>query len=64
MTISQGITLRDTAPSFLTQHELPSGGDWGLVHSAAVYARGTTGLSIASCLITRVDGQASRPHMV
>ena len=53
-----GITLRDTAPTFLTPHELPSGGDWGLVHTAAVYARGTKGLSIENCVVTRVDGQA------
>ena len=34
-----GLVIRDTAPTFLAQHELPSGGDWGLVHSAAVFVR-------------------------
>ena len=52
-----GIIIRDAAATFLQQHELPSGGDWGLVHSAAVYARGTEGLAVSGCQITHVDGQ-------
>lgn len=53
----RGVVLRDTAATFLQQHELPSAGDWGLVHSAAIYAQGTEGLTIRGCEITRVDGQ-------
>jgi hypothetical protein len=34
-----------------------SGGDWGLVRSAAVLAQGTVNFSLADCLVTRVDGQ-------
>ena len=54
----QGLVFRDTAPTFLDRHELPSGGDWGLVHSAAVFAHGTQGLLVERCNFTRVDGQA------
>ena len=32
-------------------------GHRGLVHSAAVVAKGTEGFSLEDCLITRVDGQ-------
>ena len=38
-------------------HDLPSQGDWGLVHSAAIVAEGTVGLLVQGCNITRVDGQ-------
>ena len=51
------ISLQDTAATFLTSHENPSGGDWGLVHTAAVVAHGTEGVTIDGCRISRVDGQ-------
>jgi hypothetical protein len=51
------VTIRDAGPSFLTPHELPSGGDWGLVHTAAVVAQGTVNFTLADCMMTRVDGQ-------
>jgi hypothetical protein len=52
-----GLTFRDAAPTFLDPHDLPSQGDWGLVHSAAVVAKGTEGFTLQGCRITRVDGQ-------
>jgi hypothetical protein len=55
MTLS-GIGIKDAAPTFLAQHDLASGGDWGLVSSAAVYAQSTEGLVIAGCNFTRVYG--------
>ena len=51
------ISLQDTAATFLTPHENPSGGDWGLVHTAAVVAHGTEGVTVDGCRISRVDGQ-------
>jgi hypothetical protein len=51
------ISLQDTVATFLTPHENPSGGDWGLVHSAAVFAHGTESMAVDGCHISRVDGQ-------
>ena len=49
--------MRDSAPTFLDRHDQPSQGDWSLVHSAAVVARGTEGFAMEDCLVTRADGQ-------
>ena len=35
-----GLLFRDTASTFMDPHGLPSGGDWGLQRSAAVYMTG------------------------
>jgi hypothetical protein len=51
------LTLRDTAPTYLDRHDIPSQGDWALVHTAAVVAAGTVGFTMQGCLVTRVDGQ-------
>jgi hypothetical protein len=53
----QGLLFRDTAPTFLDPHDLPSQGDWGLVHTAAIVAKGTEGFTMEGCRVTRVDGQ-------
>ena len=52
-----GLLFRDTAPTYLDPHDLPSQGDWGLVHTAAVVAKGTEGFTMQGCRVTRVDGQ-------
>jgi hypothetical protein len=52
-----GLVFRDAAPTFLDPHDLPSQGDWGLVHTAAIVAKGTEGLTMQGCRVTRVDGQ-------
>ena len=39
-------------------HGVPSGGDWGLQRMGAVHLEGTKGFRLASCLVTRVDGNA------
>jgi hypothetical protein len=51
------LTLRDTAPTYLDRHDIPSQGDWALVHTAAVVATGTAGFTMQGCLVTRADGQ-------
>lgn len=52
-----GLTFRDSAPTFLDRHDQPSQGDWSLVHTAAVVAKGTEGFTMQGCLVTRADGQ-------
>ena len=39
-------------------HGVPSGGDWGLQRMGAIHLEGTKGVTIAECLVTRVDGNA------
>ena len=51
------LVFRDTAPTFMDRHDIPSQGDWALVHTAAVVAKGTEGFTVTGCLVTRVDGQ-------
>ena len=52
-----GLTFRDSAPTYLDRHDQPSQGDWSLVHTAAVTAKGTEGFTMQDCLVTRADGQ-------
>ena len=51
------LIFRDAAPTFLDAHDMPSQGDWSLVHTAAVVANGTEDFTMQACLVTRVDGQ-------
>ena len=54
----KGITLRDTAYTYLDPHGSPSGGDWSLQKQGAITAIGTEGLVVEGCKITRCDGNA------
>jgi hypothetical protein len=54
----QGIGLRDSRYTFMDAHAVPSGGDWALARSAALYAEGTEGLVVAGCAFSRLDGSA------
>ncbi len=54
----QGLTIRDTAYTYLDAHGLPSGGDWGLQKQGAITLVGTQSVTIADCLLTRLDGNA------
>ena len=54
----RGVTFRDTAYTYMDPHSMPSGGDWGLQRTAAVQVEGTEGLTIDSCMFTRLDGNA------
>ena len=52
----RGLTLRDTAYTYMDAHGLPSGGDWALQHSGAVTLAGTENIEIQHCNFTRLDG--------
>ncbi len=54
----QGIGFRDTAPNYMGPHGTPSGGDWAVGRSAAVFFEGAVGANIDGCLFTTLDGNA------
>eukprot|EP00005_Dracoamoeba_jomungandri_P000463 CAMPEP_0174252392 /NCGR_PEP_ID=MMETSP0439-20130205/1880_1 /TAXON_ID=0 /ORGANISM="Stereomyxa ramosa, Strain Chinc5" /LENGTH=754 /DNA_ID=CAMNT_0015332915 /DNA_START=107 /DNA_END=2368 /DNA_ORIENTATION=+ len=54
----QGLGFRDAAYTYLDPHGMPSGGDWGLQRTGAVYLEGTENVVIDSCTFLRVDGNA------
>ena len=51
-----GLGFRDSRSTFMDPHGVPSGGDWALARSAALYAEGTVGLSVQGCVFSRLDG--------
>ena len=53
-----GLTLRDSAYTYMAPHGLPSGGDWGLQREGAVSLNGTVGVAIRRCLFEDLDGNA------
>ena len=55
LTIS-GITFRDSAPTYMEPHGVPSGGDWALERRAGVFFEGTEGLVVDKCSFQRLDG--------
>jgi hypothetical protein len=52
----KGMTLRDTAYTYLDPHGAPSGGDWAIQRTGAVTITGTVGAVLESSLFTRLDG--------
>ena len=57
VTIS-GVGLRDAVASYLLPHGVPSGGDWALQRSAAVFMEGTIGARLEGLAMERCDGNA------
>jgi hypothetical protein len=53
-----GILFRDAAYTYMDPHGVPSGGDWALQRSGAVFLEGTEFCTISSCTFRRVDGNA------
>ena len=53
-----GITWRDAAHTYLDPHGLPSGGDWALARTGALFFEGTEGLRVEGCQFTSLDGTA------
>jgi hypothetical protein len=51
-----GVTVTETAPTFLHSYLVPGGGDWSLHHGAAVVAEGVEGLRVEGCNFTRLGG--------
>lgn len=56
--IIRGIKFRDAAYTYMDPHGMPSGGDWGLQRSGAVFLEGTKNILIQECVFERVDGNA------
>ncbi len=59
----KGFTLsnlgfKDTAPTFMEPHAVPSGGDWALERQGAVFLEGTEGLLVQGCTFSRNGGNA------
>ena len=53
-----GVGFRDTALTYLDNHSMPSGGDWGLGRIAAVFIKGAVDTVLDSVTMTRLDGNA------
>lgn len=51
-----GVTLTETAPTFLSPHGVPSGGDWALERIGALHLEGTVSARIDACNFSRCDG--------
>ena len=47
-----------TATTFMEPHGVPSGGDWALQRTAALFFEGTEGCAIDGCVLQRLDGNA------
>jgi len=54
----RGVTLRDTRITYLDAHGMPSGGDWALQRSGAIFMQGTEGVTVDSNQMVRLDGNA------
>ena len=54
----RGVNFRDASPTFLHPHGVPSGGDWTLSRTAALFFEGTEGLRLSNCTMERNDGNA------
>ena len=52
----RGLTLRDARYTYLDEHGMPSGGDWALQRSGAVFIESAESVSIEGNEFTRVDG--------
>jgi hypothetical protein len=53
-----GLVFRDAAATYLDPHGLPSGGDWALARTAALFTEGTEGLRVEGCTFTSLDNNA------
>eukprot|EP01084_Bolivina_argentea_P066965 122064_1 len=54
----RGVTLRDSQYTYLDDHGMPSGGDWGLERTGAIYLDGVRNIEIINNTMTRLDGNA------
>lgn len=52
----RGLGFRDTAYTYMDPHGMPSGGDWALQRTAALFFDGTEGATVDSCTFERLDG--------
>jgi len=54
----QGLNFVNTAYTYMDPHGVPSGGDWAMQRSGALFFEGTKFLTVNSCLFKRLDGNA------
>jgi hypothetical protein len=54
----QGVAFTGTASTFMEPHGVPSGGDWALQRTAALFFEGTERVAIERCVLQRLDGNA------
>lgn len=52
----RGVGLRDTSPTMLEPHAVPSGGDWALERIGSVFLQNTEDATITGCEFTRIGG--------
>ena len=53
-----GLAFADAAHTYLDPHGLPSGGDWAIARTGAVFATGVDGLLVAGCTFAGLDNNA------
>ena len=51
-----GVNFRDTAYTYMDPHGMPSGGDWALERTGALFLEGTENTLIENCIFERLDG--------
>ena len=54
----RGLGFRDAAATVLEPHGIPSGGDWSLQRTAAIFLEGTEGVTIERCRFKYLGGIA------
>jgi len=52
----RGLGFRDTAPTMMEPHGVPSGGDWALERTASLFCERTRDLNINTIKMTRIGG--------
>jgi hypothetical protein len=52
----RGIGFRDTTVTYLEPHGMPSGGDWALQRTAAVFVTHAERIAVDACSFERLDG--------
>ena len=55
------LAFTGTLSVFLDPHGVPSGGDWSLQRSAALFFEGTTRSIVEHCVLHRLDGNGAHP---
>ena len=53
-----GLGFKDAAPTYFEPFGVPSGGDWALARTAAVFVEGSERLAVDACAFSRVGGNA------
>ena len=54
----RGIKFCDTAYTYMDPHGMPSGGDWAVQRSGALFFEGTENTLVQECIFERLDGNA------